>query len=329
MQQPESHAFVAVARNFLRVLLALFATSLVPAPAGAADTTPILHAPVRVSEHVYAWLGPHGGPSPENRGFRMNLAFVVGKDAVAVIETGYSEAMVEEMLGHIARITSKPVKYAINSNSQPDRFLGNEAFRRRGAIILATPAEAKRMADMGGMFVQATEGALKLAPGTLRAPAAPDRLVDKVTELGLGGVTLRLHPVSAAHTPGPLVVHIVEDNVVYGGDVLYNGRLPGVIDGGNVKSWIAVFDGLRRFGDVTFVPGHGRPGKLASFEFPTREYLSMLHAHMTKMATAGVDMTYAIARLDQSRFSTLANYEDLAKRNANVAYREAEADSFK
>ena len=103
----------------------------------------------------------------------------------------------------------------------------------------------------------------------------------------------------------------------------------GIIDGGNVKSWIAVFDGLRRFGNATFVPGHGRPAKLAAFEFPTREYLATLHAHMKKMAEAGVDMSDAIAQLDQSRFSKLANYEDLAKRNANVAYREAEADSFK
>lgn len=142
-------------------------------------------------------------------------------------------------------------------------------------------------------------------------------------------MTLRLHPVAAAHTPGPPVVHVVEGNVIYAGDVLYGGRLPDIIDGGNVKSWIAVFDGLRRFGDATFVPDHGRPAKLAAFKFPAREYLATLHAHMKKMAEAGVGVTDAIAQLDQSRFSTLANYEDLARRNANVAYREAEADSFK
>ena len=321
--------FANAARTTSRAVAAMLLALGALAPAAAADATPILPAPTRVSEHVYAWLGQHGGPSPENRGFRMNLVFVVGTDAVAVIETGYSEAMVAEMLAHIARVTAKPVKYAISSNSQPDRFLGNDAFRRRGATIVATPAEAKRMADMGGMFAQATESALALAPGSLRAPAAPDRLIDRDTEISLGGVTLRLHPVAAAHTPGPLIVHVVEDNVVYGGDVLYSGRLPGVIDGGNVKSWIEVFDGLRRFGDATFVPGHGRPAKLAAFEFSTREYLATLHVHMKKMAEAGVDMVDAIARLDQSRFAKLANYEDLAKRNANVAYREAEVDAFK
>lgn len=322
-------AFAPVARASLRAQAAMLLALGALTSALAAETTPILPAPTRVSEHVYAWLGPHGGASPENRGFRMNLVFVVGNDAVAVIETGYSEAMVAEMLAHIARVTVKPVKFAISSSSQPDRFLGSDAFRRRGATIVATPAEAKRMAEMGGMFAQATESALALAPGSLRAPAAPDRLIERTTEIALGGVTLRLHPVAAAHTPGPLVVQVVEDNVVYAGDVLYGGRLPAVIDGGNLKSWIEVFDGLRRFGDATFVPGHGRPAKLAAFEFSTREYLATLQSHMKKMAESGVDMVDAIGRLDQSRFSKLANYEDLAKRNANVAYREAEVDAFK
>lgn len=295
----------------------------------ASAAAPILPPPTRVSEHVYAWIGPHGGPSPENRGFRMNLAFVVGKDAVAVIETGYGKAMADEMLAHIARITSVPVKYAINSNSQPDRFLGNAHFRERGAAILASPTEAARMAEMSGMFAQATENALKLPAGSLRVPGAPDRLVDKEAALDLGGVTLKLHPVAAAHTPGPLVLHVVEDRVVYAGDVLYSGRLPAVIDGGNVASWIQVFDGLGRFGDATFVPGHGQPAKLDAFRFSTRDYLVMLRDHMKKMIADGADMLDAIDRLDQSRFAKLENYEDLARRNAGVAYREAEADSFK
>jgi len=312
-------------RNLLVIFIAMFAIATATLAAA-----PILPAPTRVSEHVYAWIGPHGGPSPENRGFRMNLTFVVGKDAVAVIETGYTEAMAAEMLAQIARITSAPVKYSINSNSQADRYLGNEYFRRQGATVLATAAEAARMAEMGGMFAQNIENLLKLPAGSLRAPGAPDRLIDTETVLDLGGVTLRLHPLAAAaHTPGPLAVHIVEDNVVYAGDVLYSGRLPAVIDGGNVTSWIKVFDSLSRFGDVTFVPGHGKPAKLDAFRFSTREYLVMLRDHMKKMINTGVDMQDAIEKLDQSRFAKLANFEELARRNASFAYREAEAESFK
>lgn len=294
----------------------------------AAAAKPILPPPTKVSPHVYAWLGPHGGPNAGNRGFRMNMAFVVGADAVAVIEPGYTEAMAEEMRQHIARVTAKPVRYAISSNSQPDRYLGVEVFRRRGTEHLASAAEAKRMAEMGGMFAQAAERALDLPPGSVRLPRAPDRIVEQETTLDLGGVTLRLHPFAAAHTPGPLVVQVPEDNVVYAGDVLYGGRLLAVIDGGNLKSWIEGFDRLARFGDATFIPGHGRPGKLEAFRFPTREYLAMLREHMRRMVKESIGVTEAIDRLDQSRFAQLANYEDLRRRNASIAFQEAEAESL-
>ncbi len=289
----------------------------------------ILPPPTRVSEHVYAWLGPHGGPSPENKGFRMNMAFVVGKDAVAVIETGYYEPMAREMLQHIAKITPVPVKYVINSNSQPDRFLGNEHFRRQGATIIASEAETKRMAAMGGMFAEASERALGLKPGGIVIPNPPDRILKGNPDLDLGGVKLNLHQFGAAHTPGPLVVHLPEDRVVYAGDVLYSGRLLAVIDGGNVRSWIKVFDALKQFGDVTFVPGHGKPAKLAAFAFPTREYLMLLHTHMTKAVEQGKDQQDAMASLNQSRFSKLENFQELAGRNASFAYLEAEAETFK
>jgi glyoxylase-like metal-dependent hydrolase (beta-lactamase superfamily II) len=154
-------------------------------------------------------------------------------------------------------------------------------------------------------------------------------LLEAATEVDLGGVSLRLIPFAAAHTPGPLVVHIPQDRVVYAGDVLYRGRLPAVIEGGSVKTWLEGFERLREFGDVTFVPGHGQPGKLSDFEFSTRDYLRMLRAHMTRSVEQGRDMQDAMKSLDQSRFAKLANFQDLAGRNASIAYIEAEAEAFR
>lgn len=316
--------------TFLRPLACfpILCGAMLAASLAAAAEDRILPAPTRVTPHLYAWIGPHGGPSPENKGFRMNMGFVVGKNAVAVIETGYHEPMARAMLAHIARITKAPVKYVINTNSQPDRFLGNETFRRQGATIIASAPEAKRMATMGGMFAQASESALKLPSGSIEVPGPPDRIIEGEAELDLGDVKIKLHLYGAAHTPGPLVVHIPKDNAVYAGDILYSGRLPAVIDGGNVKSWIEGFDRLGTFGDVTFVPGHGKPAKLAAFEFSTRDYLSLLQKHMRKAIVQGMAQQDAIRTLDQSAFSKLENYQELTGRNASIAYIEAEADAF-
>ena len=105
----------------------------------------ILPPPQQVAPHSYAWIGPYGPPTKENQGFRMNLGFVVGAEAVAVIDSGYGDDMASAMLGHIRNITERPVRYVINTNSQPHRILGSGAFRRQGAEVLAADAAVPRI----------------------------------------------------------------------------------------------------------------------------------------------------------------------------------------
>jgi len=292
----------------------------------------ILPPPTKISEHVYAWIGPLPGPSKENNGYRMNLVFVVGSKAVAVLDTSYTEAMAEEMLAHIKKITDKPVKYAVNTNSQPHRFMGNPAFRKAKVEIIAHAKTAARMDSSGGSFSGGIERILELKEGSVKIPQAPDRILnvndDKETTLDLGGIKVILKNFGPAHTPAQLVAHIPADNIVYTGDALYGERLLSVQSVSNTQSWLAVYEKLKAYGNVTFIPGHGHPGPLKDFDFSTRQYLSLLFNHMNKMVEDGVDVQDAINRLDQSKFSKLANFELLAGRNASWAYLEREAASF-
>ena len=131
-----------------------------------------------------------------------------------------------------------------------------------------------------------------------------------------------------AHTPAQLVAVIPQDKVVYAGDILFAQRLLAIIPEGNITSWLAAYDRLKQFSNMTFIPGHGQAGPLKEFDFPTRQYLELLHGHMQKMVEEGVDIQEAIDSLDQSRFSTLANFDELAGRNASRAYLEQEAAAF-
>ena len=292
----------------------------------------ILPPPKKISEHVYAWIGPLPGPSKENNGYRMNLVFVVGSKAVAVLDTGYTEAMAQEMLAHIRKITDKPVKYAVNTNSQPHRFMGNPAFRKAKVEIIAHKDTAARMDSSGGSFAGGIERILELKEGSVKIPQAPDRIVnikdEKETTLDLGGVKIILKNFGPAHTPAQLIAHIPSDNIVYTGDALYGERMLSVQSVSNTQSWLAVYEKLKAYGNVTFIPGHGHPGPLKDFDFSTRQYLSLLFTHMNNMVDEGVDVQDAINQLDQSKFSRLANFEELAGRNASWTYLEREAASF-
>ncbi|HEC19032.1 MAG TPA: MBL fold metallo-hydrolase [Gammaproteobacteria bacterium] len=310
------------------IVTVLIITALIGSHSFAAEDTNILPAPKKISNHVYAWIGPLPGPSKENKGYRMNLVFVVGANAVAVLDTGYTEAMAREMLAHIGKITDTPVKYAVNTNSQPHRFMGNPVFRRAGAEIIAHRDSAARMAGSGGNFAGAIERILELEEGSVKIPQPPDRIISDKTQLDLGGVSINLKNIGPAHTPAQLIAHIPEDNIVYAGDSLYGERLLTVQPVSNIQSWLDAFEKLKAYGNATFIPGHGHPGPLKDFDFSTRQYLELLFTHMNKMVDEGVDVQDAIDRLDQSRFSKLANFKELAGRNASWAYLEREAAAF-
>lgn len=310
-------------------LFPLLACLLIAVNTACASKTEILPAPEKISEHVYAWIGPYGGPNTENKGYRMNMAFVVGGDAVAVLDTGFYPQMAQDMLTHIRKITNKPIKYVINSNSQADRFFGNSVFKKQGAKIIAHAVELQRMKENSSNYMASIENSMKFKEDSVKPPTLPDTPIDKETNIDLGGgVELKIEHHKAAHTPMPLIVHIPVDNIVYAGDILYSGRLLAITNGGNIKQWMETFNYLKRFDQALLIPGHGKPGPLSSFQKSTYDYLALLNTGMAKMVDEGVDMQDAIDKLDQSGFSYLENFEDLAGRNANRAYQEAESAAF-
>lgn len=289
----------------------------------------LLPSPQQVSPHVWAWIGPYDSPTRENRGFRMNLGFVVGTHAVAVIDSGYSPEMAESMMRHIGKLTSLPVRYVINTNSQPHRFLGNEVFRKAGARAITGREAAERMARDGVMFAEAAASIF----GTPRQqlPVAPEQLLgaeERITlDLG-GGVILAVQHVGNAHTMGSLIVEVSPDRTVFAGDVLYSGRLLAILPDSQVKGWIAAFERLRSVKAKLFVPGHGQPGALADFDQPTLSYLVSLKRHMDEAIKRGDDIEKAKMTFNGSPWKQLANFNELAGRNAYQAYQESEADSF-
>jgi len=288
----------------------------------------ILPAPEKIAPHSYAWIGPLPGPSFENQGYRMNLGFIVGTKGIVVIDTGYTEAMAIEMLAHIRKISNAPIVVAVNTNSQAHRFFGNTVFKKAGAKIISTAKEKQRMAANLSQHKSAIERILKLDKNSIKSPVLPDAILSKPVTIQLGGVNVILKSLGASHTPASVVAHVVEDKLVYAGDILYGERMLSVLPDSHVKQWIATFNNLKQFGNAIFVPGHGHAGPLKDFEFSTLSYLQRLHAHMTKSLEDDLEAQDAINSLDQTAYSKLVLFKNLAGRNASWAFLEAEKAAF-
>ena len=80
-----------------------------------------------VARGIYAIIGDLGPQRFENEGLNTNLGFVIGSDAVLVINTGASRRTGAAILEEIRRITPKPIRWVVNLNSQSHYWWGNSA----------------------------------------------------------------------------------------------------------------------------------------------------------------------------------------------------------
>lgn len=275
-----------------------------------------------VSENIWALVGPMAQRDAENLGNNATFGVIETTEGVVLIDPGGSwkgAQMIDEV---IDTLTDRPVTHVINTGGQDHRWLGNGYWQAQGATVIASDAAVADHKDRGSMQMTGLSNFLGAElEGT--EPRYADVTFETDYTLTVGDRTLDIMHRGQAHTPGDSFVWLEDAGVMFTGDIVYTERLLGNGPQSNVKSWIDVFEAMAAFDPAHVVPGHGHATTLETARQDTHAYLVNLRTEIGALIDDGGDIMDAPA-IDQSGWSYLEQFENLAGRNAQTTYEQME-----
>lgn len=306
-------------KSTFRMVMGLMAI-FVPGVSGSAS---LLLSLEQVTENVYAVVGPLGQRSPENLGNNATFGFVITDDGVVLIDSGATRKGAQALHEIVRGVTDKPITVVINTGSQDHRWLGNAYFIEQGARVIASRRAVEHQKTQARNAIAALVGYVGETTFGNTQAAYADEVFDAELKLTLGGERFEIHHVGPAHTPGDAFVWLPDQRVMFSGGIVCVARIPRISSASTTRGWVSAFEAIATFDPEHIVPGHGPVATLARARQDTYDYLVALRRAVGDFIEAGNDIA-DVGMLDFSRFSHLANYDILQRRNAQHAFLELE-----
>jgi glyoxylase-like metal-dependent hydrolase (beta-lactamase superfamily II) len=314
---------------YMKPLLAAV-LALVVSPASAsediADQYPqsaLYSKPVEVIPNVFSAIGATAPPRYENSGHNNNLSFILTGEGVVVVNGGAAAILAEALHNEIKAITDQPVVMVINENGQGHAALGNSYWSELGVPILAHVDAADEVEENGDFILQTMQGYNRdKAEGT--DVVGPSITFEDEYLIELGDTRIEVLRLGPAHGPGDIQVWLPEQKLVIAGDIAFHERLLPIFEDTCTSCWVETWEtAFEPLGAVYVIPGHGHPTNMDQVRRYTLDYLVDLRAKIGAHIEDGGDLTDAYY-VDQSEYSHLDTFEELATKNAGRVYEEME-----
>jgi cyclase len=180
---------------------------------------------IKLADNVY------GYEDIRQPGFTTVSLFVVGSAGVLIADGQGSPEATKKMLGEIAKVTPKPIKWYIVGSDHGDHTAGN-AVLPPDITYVVSPFSKQQ---------------LKLASPAMTG----DRQV-----IDIGGIEVQALFLGRAHTGGDLLVHLPKQKILFMSEVYLNRVFP-AMRSAYPTEWVAVINWALQMDIDRYVPGHG------------------------------------------------------------------------
>ncbi len=287
----------------------------------------------KLTDDVYALAGRGG-----------NIGFAIGPDSVLVVDSQFKD-LAAGIEAKIKTVTTKPIKWLVNTHHHGDHTGGNAHFRQF-ALILGHDNMRKRMVEFPATVLKTFPAQLEEAKrkgekddvkwleeqiawaSKVKIEEVPAPVVTFATEMNvhLGELTVRIWHTPPAHTDGDSVVYFEKSKVLHMGDLFFNQLIP-FIDaksGGSVNGYLAAIDGVlsQISDDVTIIPGHGEVATVAQLK-TFRKYIFEVLAAAKAAREKKLTKEAFLAGVDLPEYRGWNGYADRFKQNAGLAFDES------
>jgi glyoxylase-like metal-dependent hydrolase (beta-lactamase superfamily II) len=264
-----------------------------------------------------------------------NSPVIVAGDEALVIDSEITPAAARALVADLKAVTSKPVRYVVDSHYHYDHAHGNQIFapdaqvighdntRRRMltnvleqytylSSVQPVPARVEALQQRIAQEADPQQKAalerqvanslayLEQVKETIVTP--PNLTFDKAMTLYRGGREIRLLYLGRGHTDTDVVVYLPRERIVCTGDLMES--VVSYMGDAYPEEWIATLDRLKTIDFDTIMPGHGVVFKGKTKIEAFQRYLRDVITQVTTLRKQGLSAEAAAQKVDVTAYAS-------------------------